>query len=261
MNIGVIIPAAGSSARFGTKDKLAEDIGGRPLLLRTVEFFTKREEVLEIVVAGPVDTFHEFQDRYGPALSFHGVKIIQGGKEGRWESVRNALGHISSNVDRVVIHDGARPALFNNLFDTLLLASNKFHAVAVALQINGTVKRVADTPTTIGDEDSIADSILGTSTQASVDAYTVIETIDRSALWELQTPQIFEPSLLRRAYEQDDLSSCTDDAQVIEKLGEPVHVIEGDSRNIKVTTPADIALIRSILHVQGEQERPAHKRF
>ncbi len=261
MNIGIIIPAAGSSARFGTKDKLAEDIGGRPLLLRTVEFFTKREDVLEIVVAGPEDAFDEFQDRYGPALSFHGVKIIVGGKEGRWKSVRNALEHISCNVDRIVIHDGARPALCNALFDTLLLASKEFNAVAAALPITGTVKRVADTPTIIGDEDAIADSILGTSSQKSVDAYEVIETIDRTALWELQTPQIFEPSLLRRAYEQDDLDECTDDAQVVEKLGEPVHVIEGDSRNIKVTTPADIALIRSILHVRGEQERPAHKRF
>jgi len=261
MKIGIIIPAAGSSTRFGTKDKLAEDIGGRPLLLRTVEFFTKREDVVDIVVAGPVDAFDEFQDRYGPALSFHGVKIIMGGKDGRCESVRNALEHISSAVDRVAIHDAARPALFNSLFDNLLQASKEFNAVAAALPITGTIKRVASIPTTIVDEDAIADSILGTSSQKTVEAYKVLETIDRSALWELQTPQIFEPSLLRQAYEQNDLNACTDDAQVVEKLGEPVHVIEGDSRNIKVTTPADIALIRSILHVRGEQERPTHKRF
>ena len=77
----------------------------------------------------------------------------------------------------------------------------------------------------------------------------------------MQTPQIFDSSLLRRAYAQSDLAGCTDDAQVVEKLGEPVHLIEGDSRNIKVTTPADLSLIRSILGIRGEQERPAHKRF
>ena len=64
MKIGVIIPAAGQSNRFGSRDKLSEDLGGRPLLIRTVEFFTKREDVLEIVVAGPPDEFEAFQDRY-----------------------------------------------------------------------------------------------------------------------------------------------------------------------------------------------------
>jgi 2-C-methyl-D-erythritol 4-phosphate cytidylyltransferase len=260
MKLSVIIPAAGTSSRFGTRDKLAEDMGGRPLLLRTVEFFTKREEVKEIIVAGPEDNFSDFKDRFGPALSFHGVTIVQGG-ETRCDSVSNALQEVSDDIERIVIHDAARPALFDNLFDALLLASKEFLAVAAALPITGTIKRVETAATTIGDEDAIADSILGASTQTKVAAHLVIKTIDRSNLWEIQTPQIFEPSLLKQGYLQSDLQGCTDDAQVIEKLGEPVHIIVGDSRNIKVTTPQDLKLIRSILGIRGEQERPAHKRF
>ena len=260
MKIAVIIPAAGSSSRYGKRDKLAEDLGGRPLLLRTVEFFTKREDVTEIIVAGPQTQFNAFQDRFGPALSFHGVTIVQGG-ETRCDSVSNALHSLSDDVERIAIHDAARAALFNTLFDNLILASKNYPAVAAAIRIQGTIKRADSTPNVIGNEDAIADAILGESTQSSVEAYQVIETIDRTSMWELQTPQMFEPELLKRAYEQSNLQDCTDDAQVVEKLGEPVYLIQGDSRNMKVTTPSDYKLMKSILGVKGEQERPAHKRF
>jgi len=261
LTVGVIIPAAGNSERFGKKDKLAEDFGGRPLLLRTVEFFTKREEVREIIVVGPPATLSEFTAKFGPALSFHGVTIVAGSTHNRWESVKCAIHLISDNVDRIAIHDAARPALSNPLFDRLLLASSTFHAVAAAMPITGTVKRVESNSTMIGNEDAIADSILGESTQATVSAHPVQETICRDRLWELQTPQIFEPSLLRRAYEQENLAGVTDDAEVIEKLGEPIHLIEGDSRNIKVTTPDDLVNVKSMLGIKGERVRPVHKRF
>jgi len=261
LTIGVIIPAAGNSQRFGKKDKLAEDFGGRPLLLRTVEFFTKRQEVLEILVAGPPATLDEFKDKFGPALSFHGVKIVAGGRTHRWETVKEALKGISVNVDRIAVHDAARPAITNALFDRLLLASGSFDAVAAALPVSGTMKRVQLETTTIAEDDPIADSILGESTQAKVTAYLVKETIDRNNLWELQTPQIFETSLLQRAYDQQDLSGVTDDAEVVEKLGEPVHLIEGDNRNIKVTTPQDLQLLKAALGVKSQRARPVHKRF
>ena len=260
MNIAVIIPAAGQSTRYGSRDKLAEDLGGRPLLLRTVEFFTKREDVSGIVVAGPSQNIDEFKERFGPALAFHGVQIVTGGSN-RCESVANALKYISDDVDCIAVHDAARPAITNDLFDELLIAFSSFPAIAAALQIKGTVKRVVEAATNVHDEDAIADSILGSETQATVHAYKIAETIDRTSLWEMQTPQLFEPSLLKRGYAQGDLNDCTDDAQVIEKLGEPVHLINGDSRNIKVTTPNDYKLVKSILGVRGERERPIHKRF
>lgn len=261
LSVGIIIPAAGSSSRYGEKDKLAEDFGGRPLLIRTVEFFTKREEVNEIVVAAPPSSIDAFKDKFGPSLSFHGVQIVSGSDADRWESVQKAISSISQNVDRIAIHDAARPGISNTLFDRVLLASDSFNAVAAAMPITGTVKRVSENAATIGDDDDIADSILGASTQTKVIAHPIKETISRDGLWELQTPQIFEPSLLQRAYKQEELAGVTDDAEVVEKLGEPVHLVEGDSRNIKVTTPDDLANVKAMLGIKGERVRPTHKRF
>lgn len=261
MKISVIIPAAGASTRFGAKDKLAEELGGRSLLLRTVEFFTKREEVVEIIVTAPPKGIEVFKEKYGPSLSFHGVRIIKGGEKGRWESVAKAVQSVSSDVDRIAVHDAARPCLTNELFSRLLLASRELDAVAAAIPIAGTVKRISKETKTVGDDDAIADSILGSATQATVTGYLVSETVDRSTLWELQTPQIFETSLLIRAYEQSDIADCTDDAQIVEKFGGQVYLVESDSRNIKVTTQQDLQLVKAVLGVKGERPRPTHKRF
>ncbi len=260
MKLAVLIPAGGASTRFGAKDKLSEDVGGRPLLLRTVEFFTKREDVTEIIVAGPADNFESFKERFGPSLAFHGVKIIVGGKT-RGASVRNALNRVSDSIDFVAVHDAARPALTENLFDDLLLACSEYDAVVPALPLHGTIKRAESTTQKITEDDAVVESILGASSQPSVEASKVLETIDRTNLWEMQTPQIFTLSLLKRGYEKDSALHCTDDAQVIENLGEPVYLIKGDSRNIKVTTKEDYRLVKAILGVKGKAERPAHKRF
>jgi 2-C-methyl-D-erythritol 4-phosphate cytidylyltransferase len=260
MKLAVIIPAGGTSTRFGEKDKLFEDVGGRPLLIRTVEFFTKREDVSEIVVAGPADTFESFKERFGPSLAFHGVKIIPGGPT-RGESVRNALQLVSDSIEFVAVHDAARPALSEDLFDRLLLACSEFVAVVPGLPIYGTVKRAEGTSEKITKKDAVVESILGASSQPSVDACKVLETIDRTNLWEMQTPQCFSLSLLKRGYAQDSALHCTDEAQVIENLGEPVYLIKGDSRNIKVTTQEDYQLVKAILGAKGKAERPAHKRF
>jgi 2-C-methyl-D-erythritol 4-phosphate cytidylyltransferase len=88
-----------------------------------------------------------------------------------------------------------------------------------------------------------------------------METIDRKHLVEIQTPQVFRADLLRRAYAADDLSGATDDASLVERLGEPVHAVDGDVRNFKVTTPADLKLMRAVMGVKPPAERPVHKRF
>ncbi len=260
MKLAVIIPAAGASTRYGAKDKLAEDLGGRPLLLRTVEFFTKREDVAEIVVAGPVETFESFKERFGPSLAFHGVKITAGGAT-RGESVRNALKLVTDSIEYVAVHDAARPAVSEDLFNDLLLACSEFDAVVPALPIHGTVKRTEATSEKITEDDKVVESILGASSQPSVEACKVLETIDRTNLWEMQTPQFFLLSLLKRGYEKDSALYCTDDAQVVENLGEPVYLIRGDSRNIKVTTQEEYQLVKAILGVKGKIERAAHKQF
>jgi 2-C-methyl-D-erythritol 4-phosphate cytidylyltransferase len=260
MKIAVIIPAAGKSTRYGEKDKLAEDLGGRPLLLRTVEFFTKREEITQIIVVGPVDTFNDFKERFGPALSFHDVLIVEGGTN-RSDSVKNGLKMVEDGIDRIAVHDAARPALTNALFESVLLASKELDAVAAATRITGTVKRTKATKQTIGDDNDIADAIFAGAGKSSVDAFEVEQTLDRSGLWELQTPQIFEPTLLQRAYDQTKGVETTDDAHLVEELGEVVHLVQGESRNIKVTTKSDLTLVKAILGVKVTQERTPNKRF
>ena len=262
MNVCVIIPAAGRSERFGSADKLAQDLGGRPLLMRTVELFTKREEVSSILVAGPPDSIEDFKNRYGAALGFLGAQIVEGGRGERWESIRNALGQ-APDCSHIAVHDAARPAVSKALLDRLFEAAKSLAAVVPAVQITATVKRVTQETTDVADraDDARADAILGEVGRQSILARKVCETLNRQGLVEVQTPQIFQARLLRRAYEQEGLDGATDDAMLVERLGEPVHVIDGERSNIKVTTQADLKLMRALLGVRSPKERPVHKRF
>ena len=260
MNVSVIIPAAGLSARFGSSNKLDQEVGGRPLLMRTVELFTKRQEVQSIIVAGPPDSFDEFKGKYGASLGFHGATVVPGG---RWETVRNALAWAPEDCTHIAVHDAARPAVSTQLLDRLFEAGRTLRAVVPALTIAATIKRVSENSCDVADhtEDAMADAIFGDVGRQRITARRVTETVDRQGLVEVQTPQIFEAALLRRAYAQEDLSEATDESSLVEKLGEPVHTVEGDVCNIKVTTPADLKLLRAILGVKPPTERPVHKRF
>lgn len=266
MNVSVIIPAAGASRRYGS-DKLLQDLGGRSLLLRTVELFTKRDEVKSIIVAAPPDAMDEFRERYGAQLSFHGVRVLEGGRKERWETVRNALAAVPPEATHVAIHDAARPAATMELLDRVFEAARVFDAVVPGVDIHATVKRVGDETESAVEEDPIADLILGGGEDADApaargaQARRVTETIDRRNLVAIQTPQVFAKALIQRAYAKAKLDGVTDDAQVVERLGEPVRVVDGDPRNIKVTTPADLELIRAILRLAAPAGRPVHKRF
>jgi 2-C-methyl-D-erythritol 4-phosphate cytidylyltransferase len=263
MIVGVIITAAGRSDRFGLASKLDQDVGGRALVMRTVELFTKREEVRAIVVAGPPDNFDEFKAKYGPPLGFHGATLVPGGRTARWESVKLALEAIPAECTHVAVHDAARPAVGEKLLNRLFEAARKLPAVVPAVRITSTIKRIAGESIDVADnkDDALADAILGDAGRASIEANPILETVDRSGLAEIQTPQVFEVGLLRRAYAQDDLSGATDDASLVERLGETVHAVAGEATNLKVTTPDDIRLVRAILGVRAPAERPAHKRF
>lgn len=265
MNVCVVIPAAGGSTRFGV-DKLGQDLGGRALLLRTVELFTKRDEVKSIIVAAPPDSFDEFRERHGATLGFHGVQIVEGGRIERWETVRNALAAVPAEATHVAIHDAARPSTPSELIDRVFEAARLFDAVIPGVPIHATVKRVSAEGESAIEADPIADLILGDpnpgdGAKPTRQARAVVETVDRRNLVAIQTPQVFTAALLRRAYAQAALDGATDDAQVVERLGERVMVIDGDPRNIKVTTPADLELVRAILRLPPPSERPVHKRF
>lgn len=261
MRIGVIIAAAGRSTRFGEGDKLSQDLGGRAVLLRTVEAFTKRDEVAAIVVAGPPDELDAFRTRFGPALGFNGARIVEGGRTERWESIQKAIRELPADVTHIAVHDGARPCIGNELLDRVFAAAKVAPAVVPGVPVRDTVKRVTVETFSASEDDAVADFILGDVGKTSTSGRRVTETISRENLVAVQTPQVFDADLLRRAYATVELSGTTDDASVIERLGEPVLVVEGDPRNLKITSPDDLALARAILSVAPPPERAAHLRF
>jgi 2-C-methyl-D-erythritol 4-phosphate cytidylyltransferase len=176
MNVCVIIAAAGASERFGSSDKLAQDLGGRAVLLRTVELFAQRSEVGSILVAGPPDSLVEFKDRYGPTLAFHGATIVEGGRSERSESVRNALSAVPDSTTHVGVHDAARPGVSKPLLDRIFEAAANVPAVVPGLTVDATVKRVSGEAVQVAEEeDAIADAILGSSGRKTVDVRYVTE--------------------------------------------------------------------------------------
>ncbi|MGV6815358.1 MAG: IspD/TarI family cytidylyltransferase [Phycisphaerales bacterium] len=281
MRISVIIPAAGSSTRYNqatpqsspgqassdplaalgtTRSKLDEDLGGKAVLQRTIELFNTRDDVHQIIVAAPHDqhAFTEFKAQHGDRLALLGATLTQGGKAHRWESVRAALQLVDDQATHIAIHDAARPATKPELIDRIFEAAKSHPAVIPGNPISDTLKRVDAEPIEdAGGIDQVA-AILGVESNAPM--HKVVSTIDRSNAMAIQTPQIFERDLLIRAYAQDDLSS-TDDAGLIERLGEPVIVIAGDPTNMKLTHANELPLLRAIMGLKKTAPRPTHKRF
>ncbi|MFK7961397.1 MAG: 2-C-methyl-D-erythritol 4-phosphate cytidylyltransferase [Phycisphaerales bacterium] len=261
MRIGVIVPAAGSSRRFGTADKLSEDLGGRPLLLRTVEALARHESVHAIVVAGPPGESGdaaELRELHGWTLDFLGATIVPGGTHSRAETVSRALAAMPDDVSHIAVHDAARPLLDRELLDRVVAAGRHRNAVVPAIRVSSTVRRAAGAAETIQDaaaDDILAESVLGDAGRTELSAWVSEGPVDRRGLWLVQTPQLFRAELLRRAYASIDPvdldeSEITDDAALVERMGESLTIVEGSVRNIKVTTPDDLDVVRAIMSVQ-----------
>ncbi|MBX3367993.1 MAG: 2-C-methyl-D-erythritol 4-phosphate cytidylyltransferase [Phycisphaeraceae bacterium] len=272
IRVAVIIPAAGFSGRYVEgmevpRSKLDEDLGGRPVLQRTVEAFVnyEHEEVVigSIIVAGPHDPaqMDRFRTRHGDKLGLLGARIVSGGVTHRWETVRAALDHVPDDATHVAIHDGARPCVSRELLDRVFDGATKFAAVIPVMEVGDTIKRVSEDRVPDPKPDPFAVILSEGASAAQGTAYLRVEqTIDRTRLVMVQTPQVFERGLIVRAYAQDDLSS-TDDAGLVERLGERVITVPGEARNIKITRPSDLALCRNILGVREPESRATHKRF
>lgn len=265
VNLCVIISAGGASARYATaggiRSKLDEDLGGKPVLQRSVELFSKHDAVRSIIVAGPGEpsAYAAFRDQHADRLGLMGAKLVPGGIEHRWQSVQAALAHVPAEATHIAVHDAARPCTSLELIDRVLSAAARFGAAIPAIDVADTIKRLGTRTEAITEDDPAA-AILGLSPASGPKARFVEQTIPRERLVQVQTPQIFDAALLKRAYAQADLSS-TDDAGLVERLGHEVAVVEGEARNIKITLPGDVALARSILHVAPPAQREAHKRF
>lgn len=271
MSICVIIPAAGSGKRYtdsaiaqgrdpgSITSKLDEDLGGRPVLQRTIELFANHPRASSIIVAGPHDesAFAHFKLRYADKLGLLGVVITRGGATHRHETVAAALAHAPADCTHIAVHDAARPCTPADLIDRVLDAAEHHPAVIPGIDVPDTLKRVHTQPVEQAPADPL-DAILGIRNAPPLRA--VQETIDRTNLVGVQTPQVFARQVLVAAYQQPNLTS-TDDAQLVERLGQRVVIVPGDARNIKITTADDITLARAIMGLRPQQARATHKRF
>jgi 2-C-methyl-D-erythritol 4-phosphate cytidylyltransferase len=160
---------------------------------------------------------------WGTKLSFFGVKTFLGGSE-RFETILNALELIKDGIDLVAVHDACRCCATDQLIADVIAKAAATGAAIPAAPVTATVKQVKD-----GE---------------------IVRTVDRSDLFEAQTPQVFDVALLKKAYANlpnVDKSAVTDDAYLVEALGHKVAIVESDSSNLKITRPSDIAIAEAIL--------------
>jgi 2-C-methyl-D-erythritol 4-phosphate cytidylyltransferase len=220
----VILPAAGQSSRFRDKEKKPFALlDGRAVWLRSAELFVTRSDVCQCIIVVAKNDQEMFRRRYGPNMAFMNVQIADGGSE-RFESVANALALIKPEADLVAIHDAVRPCLTDELIDAVFAKAEKTGAALLAVPVADTLKRVDP-------------------------QQQVKETLPRQGLWLAQTPQVFRRDWLVAAYaERGKLGKdITDDAQLMEAAGHPVHVVEGSSNNVKITTKGDLFLADAVL--------------
>lgn len=249
----VILPAAGSGRRFGSGDKpkIETPLAGKPAFLWSLELFTRRANLGDVVVAVHPDRLAAFEFAHGDQLELMGVKVVAGGTVERWETVAKALDHVDDGHTHVAVHDAARPLASRAMVDRVFAAAERYDAVIPAMPAANTLKRVVDVPPEDQPGDAI-DDLLGGPAATAPTAQRVIETVDRRDLVEVQTPQVFRLDLLRRAYEavrsgELDAATITDDAGLVEALGETVYVVEGESTNLKITRPSDAELAEALL--------------
>lgn len=211
--VGAVIAAAGSSSRMGGRDKLAEPLDGIPVILRTLAAVEAVPEIREIVVVTREDRVEEYRRLLGQCSRLRAV--VSGGST-RQESVRNGVRALSPDCMLAAIHDGARPLVTPELFARCIEAARSCGAATAAVPVKDTIK--------LADE-----------------AGRVLDTPDRSRLWAVQTPQIFDRDRYLRAAEEAERRglSCTDDCQLFEAMGWEVQLVMGDYRNLKLTTPED----------------------
>ena len=219
-----VIVAAGKGKRMGTEiSKQFLPLGGKEILAHTVEKFEKAEKIRDIILVTGADSLQDVQEmaqEYGWKKI---VFIVAGGKE-RQDSVWNGLQAVSADTEIVLIHDGVRPFVTEDILNL---------SIETALEMGGCVAGVPAKDTIkVCDGENIA-----------------IATPDRSTLWQIQTPQTFCKELITKAYEQakEDGFVGTDDASFAEHCGYPVKVIMGSYRNIKITTKEDLIIGEAFL--------------
>ena len=223
--ISAIVVAGGSGSRMGTSTKKPYlKIKDKEILVYTVECFQNMPEIQEIVVVTGKEDITYVEKLLKDTYKLNKVSyIVAGGKE-RQDSVYNGIQAADEKSDYLVIHDGARPLITKEVVRAGLDMAYAHRASIIAVPVKDTIKLV------------------------SKDG-KVEDTPDRSSLWSVQTPQIFEKELIIHAHEyaKEHGLSVTDDSMLVEAIGVPVYIVEGEYTNIKITTPEDLIIAEKML--------------
>ena len=224
-----LVAAAGSSSRMGGVNKLLQPLDGVPVLVRTLTSLQLARTVDEIIIATREEDLVEISrlcHTYGITKC---TKVVRGG-ESRAHSVLLAALEAAPGTELLAVQDGARPLVTPELIDQVVTAASRSGAAAPAVPVKDTVKTVR--------EDG-----------------TVTETLDRSALRAVQTPQVFTADLLKAALQAavEGNVPVTDDCSAVERLGKTVYLVDGDEENLKITTPVDLILAEAILADRKER--------
>ena len=229
-----LIPAAGMGKRMGAStNKQYLQLNGVPVVARTISVFEQSPLIDAIYLVIPADEIPYCQKHVVEAYGFGKIAaIVPGGRE-RQNSVMNGLSAMRERVsddDIVLIHDGVRPLVTENLLRESIISASLHDGALVAVPVKDTIKRVCDG--------------------------IVCDTPQRESLWQAQTPQSFRFGKIFNAHLSAEAEGFygTDDASLIERGGGEVHIIRGDYRNIKITTPEDLVLAEAFLAVM-ERER------
>lgn len=214
----VILPAAGRSSRFKDKHykKPYAPLANRAVWLHSAERFLNRKDVVQVVLVISPDDREYFNFKFSSNVAILGIEVVHGGAE-RADSVEKGLARVKAEAEFVCVHDAARPCLADEWIDKIFAEAAKSGAAIMAQPVSHTLKRV-------GPDRKIR------------------ETVDRRELWEAQTPQVFRRDLLLEAYAKRGDFQATDDAQLVERLGKPVTVVQGSPINIKIATKEDLRL-------------------
>ena len=217
---GAVIVAAGNASRMGGIDKVVAPLCGEPMIVKTVRTFQNTEVIREIVIVTRPDLIAQVAEL---CAGFDKVCAVVAGGKDRAESVTNGLRSLSGKVKLAAIHDGARPLVSEAVIDRTVRAAHSYSAAAPGIPVKDTIK--------------------------VVNGGIVTTTPDRSKLFAIQTPQVFDKALLRSALKKakKTKATITDDCSAVELLGMSVKIVEGDERNLKVTTPMDLKVAEMLL--------------
>ena len=218
----VILPAAGASSRFKDKNykKPFAPLADRAVWLHSAERFLNRQDVKQLILVIAAADREYFNFKFAPNVAILGIEVVEGGKE-RADSIERAMARVKPEVDFIAVHDAARPCLTDEWINRVFEAAEKSGAAILALPVAATLKRVKNN--------------------------TVEETVSREGLWEAQTPQVFRRELLLEAYAKRGSFQATDDAQLVERIGHAVTVVQGSPINMKITTQEDLRLAEQAL--------------